>query len=1006
MAVVRSSTKKPSTGKTRMRRSSPQAKASAKISAPDGASPLVPPPSEHPGCPIVGIGASAGGLEALEEFFRTIPPGSGMAYLVVSHQHAGHVSLLPSLLSKCTTMPVAEATDGMRVESDHLYLAPGGSNLAILHGVLHLMEPHSQDRVPLPIDYCFRSLAEDQKQRAIGIILSGTGTDGTLGLRAINAESGMTMAQDPQSAKYQGMPRSAIAAGVVDAVQPPEYMFETLRAYARSLVRPVQVLPESDASQILQKIFILLRERTGNDFSLYKGSTSHRRIERRMHVHQIENLKQYLQFLQSNPPELDALFQELLIGVTSFFRDPQAFETLAQNGLPALIEGKSEGTTLRLWVAGCSTGEEAYSLAILLKEFLTEHKLRLGVQIFASDLDSRAIDCARAGLYPIGIAGDVTPERLQRFFSKEDTSYRVTKEIRDLVVFATHNLLTDAPFTKLDLISCRNLLIYLDAKAQNKVLSLFHYALRPNGLLFLGTSESIGGFESLFAVVDRKLKLFRRTTEPGGALPFLQAIPGASPRTSTEARTGAGVSTISTPRASVPDLIQQLLVARYAPAAVLVNGRGEVVYIHGHTGAYLEPAPGPPTHQLVEMAREGLRHELARALHQAAGREDDVVRRDVRVVVEGRLLYMTLTVRKIVEPEALQGLFLVTFDQPRADKAAGRKVARPAASVKKGDAGLKQELEYMKQRLHRTIEELQTANEEQKSSNEELQSTNEELQSTNEELETAKEELQSLNEELLTVNAELQGKLDALADTNDDLQNLLNSTEVATIFLDNELHIKRFTSEAKRVSNLITSDVGRPLSDIASKLAYDRMLEDAQDVLQTLVLKEREVQATDGSWFFARIVPYRTAKNTIDGLVLTFQDISEMKRAEQVIVDARGLAANIVETLREPLLVLDDQLRVMLANQSFYRTFQVVPREVEQQLLYHLCQGAWNMPELRRLLEEILPKESLLLDFVLDQSFPQIGHKVFLLNARRLEQNVSLPGRILLAMEDITGREG
>jgi len=963
--------------------------------------------SEPPGFLIVGIGASAGGLEAMEEFFRHMPPISGMAFVVVSHQHAGHVSLLPSLLSKCTAMPVVEAKDGMEVEANGVYMAPGGTNLAILHGILHFMEPPSQDRVPLPIDYFFRSLAEDQKQRAVGIILSGTGSDGTVGLRAIKAESGMTIAQDPQSAKYQSMPRSAITAGVADVVQPVGLMAEPLRAYARSLTKPAQLLPERDASQTLRKIFILLRDRTGNDFSLYKENTIHRRIERRMNVHQIENLKQYLRFVLANPYEIDALFQELLIGVTSFFRDPQAFEVLEQKVLPALVEGKPEGATLRLWVAGCSTGEEAYSLAILIREYLTQKKLRLTVQIFASDLDSRAIEAARTGLYPIGIAGDLTPERLQRFFTKEESSYRVKKEIRDLVVFATHNVLTDAPFTKLDLLSCRNLLIYLEAKAQQKLLPLFHYALKPNGILFLGSSETISWFEGLFTVIDRKWKLFRRTAEPG-TFPGLERFPGGLMKGITETRVDDEAPTITTRLASIPTLIQQLLVSRYAPAAVVVNGRGEVVYIHGHTGAYLEPAPGQPTHHLIEMAREGLQHDLATALHQAASKEDEVVHRGLRVRANGDFILVNLTVKKIAEPEALQGLFLVTFDQAREDKPAARKgaPARAAAPLKKGDPGLMQELEFTKQRLQRTIEELQTSNEELKSTNEELQSTNEELQSTNEELETAKEEMQSLNEELVTVNSELQGKLDALADANDDLQNLLNSTEVATIFLDNDLRIKRFTSEAKRVSNLIAIDVGRPLSDIVSKLTDDRLLEDAQDVLLTLVVKEREVQASDGSWFVMRILPYRTSKNTIDGLVLTFLDITKSKQAEQVVEAARGFASSIVETVREPLLVLDDQLRVVSANQSFYRIFQVTPREVEQQLLYHLCNGAWNIPDLRRLLEEILPKRNSFQDFVVDQTFPHIGRRVWALNGRRLEQELAQPGRILLAMEEVRGQEG
>jgi two-component system CheB/CheR fusion protein len=966
---------------------------------PASATALLPEPS---GFLIVGIGASAGGLEAMEEFFRHMPPSSGMAFVVVSHQHAGHVSLLPSLLGKCTAMPVVEAKDGMAVEANNVYMAPGGVNLAILHGILHFMDAPTKERVPLPIDYFFRSLAEDQKQRAVGIVLSGTGSDGSVGLRTIKAESGLTIAQEPQSAKYQSMPRSAIDAGVADVVQPVEKMAESLRAYARSRTSPAALLPAREASQTLHKIFILLRDRTGNDFARYKENTIHRRIERRMNVHQIDNLRQYLRFLLANPPELDALFQELLIGVTSFFRDPLAFEVLEQKVLPALVEGKQDGATLRVWVAGCSTGEEAYSLAILIREYLTQQRLRLTIQIFASDLDSRAIDVARAGLYPVDIAEDLTPARLQRFFTKEDSRYRVKKEIRDLVVFAQHNLLTDAPFTKLDLLSCRNLLIYLEAEAQQKILPLFHYSLKPNGILFLGSSETIGGAENLFVPIDRKWKLFRRTAAPSTP-PHLDRFPGGLIKVANEISVDSEVP-FALPRPSIPDLIQHVLVARYAPTAVVVNARGEVVYIHGRTGTYLEPAPGQPTHHLIEMAREGLRHDLATALHQAASQEEEVVRRGLRLRANGEAILVDLLVRKIAEPEALRGLFLVTFETVRTDKAAARKgvLARAVAPLKKGEPGLMQELEFTKQRLQRTIEELQTSNEELKSTNEELQSTNEELQSTNEELETAKEELQSLNEELLTVNAELQGKLDALAEAHDDLQNLLNSTEIATIFLDNELRIKRFTSEAKRVSCLIAVDVGRPLSDIVSKLVDNRLLEDAQDVLQTLVVKERDVQTTDGSWFAMRILPYRTGKNSIDGLVLTFLNITKSKEAEQAVQATRGVAASIVETMREPLLVLDDQLRVVLANQSFYRTFQVTPREVEQQLLYHLCAGAWNRPDLHHLLEEILPKNRSFQNFFLEQTFPHIGRRAVMLNGRRLDQTLPEPGRILLAMEEVT----
>lgn len=963
---------------------------------------------EPSGFLVVGIGASAGGLEAMEEFFRHMPPVSGMAFVVVSHQHAGHVSLLPGLLSRYTAMPVREVKDGMVVEPNTVYLSPGGINLALHQGVLQIMEASSKERVPLPIDYFFRSLAEDQKQQAVGIVLSGTGSDGTVGLRAIKAESGLTIAQEPESSKYQGMPRSAIVAGTVDVVRPSAKMAEPLLAYARTLTRPAPLLPGHEASQTLRKIFILLRDRTGNDFGRYKENTIHRRIERRMNVHQIESLRQYLRYLQTNPSELDALFQELLIGVTGFFRDPQAFELLQQKVLPTLVEGRPEGTTLRVWVAGCSTGEEAYSLAILLREFLTQKKLRLTVQVFASDLDGRAIDRARVGLYPVGIAEDLTPARLQRFFNKEDQGYRVKKEIRDLVVFAVHNLLTDAPFTKLDLLSCRNLLIYLDTQAQHKLLPLFHYALKPNGFLVLGTSETVGEFDPLFTLVDRKWKLFKRTAERT-RYPQLERYPAGLMKVTRGVRVEPEAALLPVRAASIPALIQQFLVSLYAPAAVVVNARGEVIYIHGHTGTFLELAPGKPSLHLIEMAREGLQHDLATALHQASGQAGPVERHGLRVATNaGPAVLVNLTVKKIEEPETLQGLFLVTFEAAQEDKP----MVRKRASVRAGAAATReaprvlQELEFTKQRLQRTVEELQTSNEELKSTNEELQSTNEELQSTNEELETAKEEMQSLNEELLTVNAELQAKLDALADAHDDLQNLLNSTEVATIFLDNELHIKRFTSEAKRVSCLSAVDVGRPLSDIVSKLTDTQLLDDAREVLQTLVLKERDVRTADGSWFTMRILPYRTGKNSIDGLVVTFLDVTKLKQAKQAIEAAREFAANIVETMREPLLVLDDQFRVVSANQSFYRTFQVAPREVEQQVFSHLCAGAWNQPDLLDLLADILPKGSSFQDVIVDQTFPHVGRLVLAVSGRQLEQNFLLPGRILLAMGEVRSGSG
>ena len=963
------------------------------------------PRLEPEGFPIVGIGASAGGLEALEVFFRHMPVDSGMAFVVVSHQPTGRTSLLPSLLRPCTGMQLHEAADGMQVQPNHVYLAQAGKNLALLNGALHLMEPDQRDRVPLPIDYFFRSLADDQKHKAIGIILSGTGTDGTLGLKAIKGESGMTMAQEVESAKYGGMPRSAIAAGAIDVIRPVTEMPEQLIAYARGLFKapPLSDLApmELDRAEILHKIFVLLRDRSGCDFSLYKANTSRRRIERRMNVHQIDDLNQYLRFVQANPEELDTLFHELLIGVTSFFRDHQSFEVFAQKGLPLLLDHKPEGASVRIWVAGCSTGEEAYSLAMLLREYLTEAKIRRRVEIFATDMDPQAIEIARAGLYPAGISGDVTPARLQRFFTKEDSWYRVKKEIRDLVVFAAHNLLTDPSFTKMDLLSCRNVMIYLEPKAQQKLLATFHYALKPNGLLWLGSSETTGGFEESFKSIDKKWKLFTRDETPS-SLPYLERFAIGTPHVGVDTVTSgnpAGTAGAQT----VPVLIEQLLLKRHVPPSVIADPQGEIIYVHGRTGAYLEPAPGPPPQHLLDMVREGLKYELSSMLQQAVGPKAEIVRRGIRVNANGVINVVNVTIRRIAEPEALRGLLWVTFETvPTARK---RVKTHSTSSSRTVHTELEHELEETKQRLQHTIEELQTSNEELRSANEELQSTNEELQSTNEELETAKEELQSLNEELVTVNAELQGKLEELSGVNDDLANLLNSTEVATIFVDNDICIKRFTPEAKKVVNLILSDIGRPLSDISSKLVSNHLFEDTKEVLQTLVFKEREVQTSDGSWYFMRILPYRTAKNTIEGLVLTFLNITKTRLAEQTTEAALTYAQGIVETIDQPLLVLDEELRVVSANQAFYRIFRLMPRKVEHQIICNLGNGMFNVPRLRELLEQILPHNTPFEEFVIDQDFPPLGRKVLVLKASRLQQEPTKPARILLAIEDITERQ-
>jgi two-component system CheB/CheR fusion protein len=818
--------------------------------------------------PIVGLGASAGGLEALTRFFSHVPLQTGIAFVVVTHQHPGHTSLMPELLSRHTSMPVRVAKSGTRVEPDCVYVAPPGVNLAILKQTLHEMEPE-QEAPRLPIDYFFRSLAQDQRERAIGIILSGTGSDGTLGLKEIKGASGMVMVQD-ETAEYAGMPHSAIATELVDYVLPVDEMPRQLVAYAGSPCISASLREGEELSETIQQIFVLLRDHTGHDFSNYKMSTITRRIGRRLNVHQIDSAQNYARYLQTHEGELDILFKELLIGVTSFFRDPDAFEALG-HALLELLGSLSGDHVIRVWAVGCSTGEEAYSLAILLHECMDRLGQRWNVQIFATDLDSGAIDVARAGVYPDGIAVDVSPERLERFFQRADGGYRAKKEIREMLVFAPQNLISDPPFTKLDLLSCRNLLIYLDGTLQSRLLPIFHYALRPAGLLFLGSSESIGSFGHLFETVAKRSKVFRRREVPVGS--YQAEFPAMVTMARRPRGSGSRHSEVGA-RADSTRLAERLMLHKLVPPTVLVHERGDVVHIHGRTGPYLEPAPGPGPQARVNifnMAREGLQIHLAAAIRQAANRAGEVVvRRGVRVKLNGGRALVDLKVQQLSQPEPLRGLFLVSFEQPAlADPEAGREEGEPMGHL----VELERELQHTREGHQGTIEELETTNEE-------LQSANEELQSANEELETSKEELQSANEELHTVNAELQGKVEELSDATDDMRNLLNGTKIATVFLDADLKIKRFTEQAKQVIRIVSSDVGRSIGDLVTRFHYGQLEEDAREVLRTLAPKEFEVRGEQG-WYMLRILPYRTAENMISGLVITFVEVSRLKSLEE-----------------------------------------------------------------------------------------------------------------------------
>jgi two-component system CheB/CheR fusion protein len=826
---------------------------------------------------VVGLGASAGGLEALTAFLQALGDPPGMAFVVITHMARGRSSLLSTLLSKQTKLTVAELHDGMVVQPGHVYVNPAASLVGIAAGRLHVTE-NTDTAGQLPINFFFRSLASDQRSRAVGVVLSGTGSDGTLGLKEIKSSLGLSLVQSADDAAFTGMPHSAVRGDSPDIVAPAPELATYLVDYAQRLGkrRMDHLDAESDLSaDALRPLFTLLRQRTGHDFSWYKSTTVRRRIERRMNLHQSESLPQYFKHLTANPVELDHLFDELLIGVTSFFRDPAAFASLAE-ALLAYLRNKPEDQPVRAWVAGCSTGEEAYSVAIVLREALDTLKRDHHVQVFATDLDPKSIDYARVGTYPVAIAGDLTPARLKRFFTRTDHGYQVRKELREMLVFAPQNLIEDPPFTKLDLMCCRNLLIYLDAACQRRLFPIFHYVLRPGGTLFLGSSETIGQYTSLFDSFDKKWRIYRRREVSGTS--YIADIPATVP---LEPVGGEGSpSGLVTRRLELgmTQLTERLLLRELVPPTVLVRERGEIVHIHGRTGLFLEPAPGQQTNaNIYNMAREGLHLELAAAVRQAARDNEEVLRRDIRVQTNGHMARVDLRVRRLSEPEALRGLFRVSFEQARR----GAEPEDGPASPGLGDARvleLERELQYTKESHQGTIEELETANEELKSTNEELQSTNEELQSANEELETSKEELQSLNEELQTVNVELHGKVEELSRANDDMTNLLNATDIATIFLDNYLNIKRHTEQARRVIRLIPSDVGRSIGDLVSRLNYDHLTEDAREVLRTLAFKEVEVEGKgDGKWYLMRLLPYRTIDNVIDGLVVTFVDITRVK---------------------------------------------------------------------------------------------------------------------------------
>ncbi len=824
---------------------------------------------------VVGVGASAGGLAVIEQFLACVPPASGLAFVVVQHLDPTHKAMLVELLGRNIAMPVFEATEAMRVEPDVVYVIPPNRDLTLAAGFLRLELPAQPRGLRLPIDLLFSSLAREQGERAVGVVLSGMGSDGTLGLQAIKSQGGLTLAQSPESAQFNSMPASAIAAGCVDIVAlAAELPAHILRVTAEQAAPPLPEGGDESNAYALASILRLLHERSKHDLSDYKPTTLHRRIQRRMSVHGLASKAAYEGFVRQNPQELDLLFKEMLIGVTSFCRDPEVWQELKESVLPVLLARGAEGSRLRAWVVGCSTGEEAYSLAMLFAELLADLPATgaRSIQIFASDLNGDAISVARKGRYPAKIAADMDAARLARFFSVQGDGYLINKQIREMVLFAQHDVILDPPFTKLDLLCCRNLLIYFNATLQKRLMPLFSYSLRPGGALLLGGSETVGSSCTLFTPLSQKSRLYWRSENAVNArsveFPIIPRLPAR--RQAKEPQ----VPQPPTLAANLQTHAEQALLQEFTPAAVLVNEQGDVVYISGSVGRYLEPASGKANWNIHVMARPAIRAQIAGALRQALQERGSVELRNLRLGDDAQVT-LNVTVRAMQEPKSLAGLVMIIFrdvvEQPK------RRRGRTAGVV---DAATAEELQRCKDEIHALRQEMGASAEELQAANEELQSTNEELQSANEELTTSKEESQSMNEELQTLNGELQSKLDDLALAQSDMQNLLNSTDNATLFLDSALNVRRFTDKITRIIHMRESDIGRPLTDLASTLNYPQLNDDARETLRTLTFIEKQIATSDGLWFLVRIKPYRTLANVIQGVVITLIDITAAKELE------------------------------------------------------------------------------------------------------------------------------
>jgi two-component system, chemotaxis family, CheB/CheR fusion protein len=971
--------------------------------------------------PVVGIGASAGGLEAFTQLLSHLPIDTGMAFVLVQHLDPSQKSLLSEILSRTTQMPVCEVQDGITVEPNYVYVIPPNTTMTIAQGLLRLTPREKTHRASMSIDGFFQSLAADRDDRAIGVILSGADADGSRGLEAIKAAGGITFAQSEDSAQVSNMPNMAIATGDVDFILPPAAIAEKLaeisrHPYVASAISTVLAEEPSDAKDALSAIFSLLRIATKVDFTHYKHTTIKRRIFRRMALYRLEKLDDYVRYLHENPAEVQALSQEILINVTSFFRDADAFATLKQEVFPAILRDRSPEIPIRVWVAGCSTGEEAYSIAICLLEFLAHQPRKPPIQIFATDVSELAIEKARMGIYQPSQAIDVSPEQLQRYFTQVEGGYQINKAVRELCIFARQNLIADPPFSRLDLISCRNVLIYFGTSLQKKVLPMFHYGLMPTGFLLLGTSETVGEFSDLFTLVDRKYKIYAKHPSSLRLNPDLIASSYPLESSSPQPVLTKEIQN----EAELHKAVDRVVLNHYAPVGVVIDAQLEILQFRGQTGAYLEPSPGRASLNLLNMVKDGLRLELRTAIHQAKQTGQEVrkegipLREDSHGSADGQVRIRQVCIDVIpFKPEvAHENRFLILFAEiPLAISVASQTHPKqPAQSKGKQQSSEQQEIQRLQQELDNSkvylqsiIEEHQATNQDLRAANEEILSSNEELQSTNEELQTAKEEIQATNEELSTINDELFRRHAETTQISNDFQNLLGSINIPILMLEEDLRIRRFTPTAAKLFNLIPTDIGRPLSDIKHNLMITDLEQQILAVIDTLHLKNQEIQDRDGHWYDLRIRPYRTLDNRIDGAVVVLVEIDILKHSADQIREARDYAEAIIQTVRESLIVLNTDFQVVTANQRFYDTFQVSPSATEQCRIFDLGNGQWNIPRLRSLLEDLLPQNTQIQDFEVEHNFERIGRKKMLLNAHRMPP---LEGRqlILLSIEDVSDR--